>query len=305
MPHSNEQKSAFLENAGTVKAKLNYLDPNVTHPYFYSSKDIVPEGVALSNIATVSHEITLTDLNSIPEEGRKELGFDTDHAGFELIRGFGKEATREDWANAKWEDEEWIKQVYYADVDALLKKHKGVTYTYIFDHTLRKRQTDPTKEKVDNPNARQPVFQAHVDQSNWAGQNRVLKHLGPEAHEKLKRGEIRAQIVNVWRPLRGPVFDHPLAVADFRTVPLSDLVVSELRYATWTGQTLSIHENPAHRWYYARGMEAEQALLLKCYDSTDAVLTPHSAFVDPTTPPDALPRWSIELRVLAITELAA
>jgi len=302
MPHSNEI-SGLLEKAGTVKGKLNFLDKSVTNPYYYAYS--VPEGERTSNVVHVEQEVTFTDLNSISEEGRKELGFDTDHAGFELIRGFGKEATREEWQNERWEDEEWIKQVYYADVDALLKKHKGVTSTFVFDHTLRRRRTEENKNQPETPDARQPALFAHVDQSNWAGQNRVLKHLGPEAHEKLKRGEIRAQLINVWRPLRGPVLDHPLAVADFRSVEASDLVPSELRYPTWTGQTLAIYPNPAHRWYYARGMETEQVLFLKCYDSTDAVLTPHSAFVDPTTPVDAPPRWSIELRVLAITELTS
>jgi hypothetical protein len=41
--------------------------------------------------------------------------------------------------------------------------------------------------------------------------------------------------------------------------------------------------------------------LLKCYDSaTDgrARFGPHTAFIDPTTPPDAAPRESIELRAL-------
>lgn len=187
-------------------------------------------------------------------------------------------------------------------MDALLKKLKGVTYTFIFDHTLRRRRTEENKDQPETPATRQPVLGAHVDQSNWAGQNRVLKHLGQETYDKLKRGEIRAQLINVWRPLRGPVLDHPLAVADFRSIQASDLVVNELRYPTWTGQTLSIYANPAHRWYYAGGMEPDQALLLKCYDSNDAVLTPHTAFVDPTTPADAPPRWSIEVRVLAITE---
>ena len=52
-------------------------------------------------------------------------------------------------------------------------------------------------------------------------------------------------------------------------------------------------------------MRADEALLLKCYDSaTDgrARFTPHSAFEDPTTPPDAPPRESIELRTLVFFE---
>lgn len=42
--------------------------------------------------------------------------------------------------------------------------------------------------------------------------------------------------------------------------------------------------------------------VLYSFDSYDdgkrAILTPHTAFVDPTTPPDALLRESIELRLL-------
>jgi hypothetical protein len=49
-------------------------------------------------------------------------------------------------------------------------------------------------------------------------------------------------------------------------------------------------------------MKPDQALLLKTYDSeTDgrARFMGHSAFVDPTTPPDALTRSSIEIRTMA------
>ncbi|MFX6888168.1 CmcJ/NvfI family oxidoreductase, partial [Acinetobacter baumannii] len=59
--------------------------------------------------------------------------------------------------------------------------------------------------------------------------------------------------------------------------------------------------NPAHRWYYVPRMTADEALLLKCYDSATDGRTrfcPHTAFVDPTTPADAAPRESIEVRTL-------
>ena len=48
-------------------------------------------------------------------------------------------------------------------------------------------------------------------------------------------------------------------------------------------------------------MTADEILLLKCFDfNTDgqARFAPHTAFADPTTPPDAPPRESIELRTL-------
>ena len=58
--------------------------------------------------------------------------------------------------------------------------------------------------------------------------------------------------------------------------------------------------NPNHRWFYVPGMQPEEALLLKCYDSAHdgTRFGPHTAFVDPTTPPGAPLRESIELRTL-------
>jgi hypothetical protein len=60
--------------------------------------------------------------------------------------------------------------------------------------------------------------------------------------------------------------------------------------------------SPKHRWLYFPRMAPDQALLLKTYDSeTDgrARFMGHSAFEDPTTPSDAPPRESIEVRVMA------
>jgi hypothetical protein len=122
--------------------------------------------------------------------------------------------------------------------------------------------------------------------------------LGDEA-EELLRG--RVQIINLWRPIRGPLRDAPLAVCDARTVAFSDLVPSDLVYPNRVGETYAVTYSPSHRWYYVPAMQPEEALLLKCYDSrTDgpARFAPHTAFEDPTAPADVLPRESIELRTL-------
>jgi hypothetical protein len=52
-------------------------------------------------------------------------------------------------------------------------------------------------------------------------------------------------------------------------------------------------------------MRQDEVMLIKCFDSADdgrARFVPHAAFVDPTTPADALPRQSIELRTLVFYE---
>jgi hypothetical protein len=121
----------------------------------------------------------------------------------------------------------------------------------------------------------------------------------PNEAEKLLRG--RVQIINVWRPIRGPLRDTPLAVCDARSVKPEQLVASDLVYTNRVGETYSVLFDPGHRWFYAPEMRVDEALLLKCYDSNGdgrARFAPHSAFTDPTTPPDALARESIEIRAL-------
>ncbi len=57
--------------------------------------------------------------------------------------------------------------------------------------------------------------------------------------------------------------------------------------------------NPAHRWTYFPNMARHEALLIKVYDAAEdgrARFTIHTAFDDPTSPPDAPPRESIETR---------
>ena len=51
-------------------------------------------------------------------------------------------------------------------------------------------------------------------------------------------------------------------------------------------------------------MTTEEAYVFTCYDSRDgrARFTPHTGFMDPNTPADALPRQSIEIRAYAFWE---
>ena len=144
---------------------------------------------------------------------------------------------------------------------------------------------------------RQPVTAVHNDYTINSGPQRVRDLMGEEADELLSH---RFEIVNVWRPIRGPLRDAPLAVCDATTVDFTDFVASDLVYRDRTGEIYRVKYNPAHRWFYVPEMRADEALLIKCYDSAldKARFTAHSAFEDPTAPADMLPRESIELRTL-------
>lgn len=111
----------------------------------------------------------------------------------------------------------------------------------------------------------------------------------------------RVQVINLWRPIKGPLLDTPLAMCDGASVAQKDLVASDLIYPNRRGETYSVTYHPSHKWFYFSEMQVHEALLLKCYDSASDGRTrfgPHTAFTDPTTPADAPPRESIELRAL-------
>ncbi len=113
-----------------------------------------------------------------------------------------------------------------------------------------------------SPDKRQPVMQAHVDQTVAASIARVHRHLPPdEAPERLKH---RFQIINVWRPIGVPALELPLALCDFRSVdPKNDVFPVALVYPDREGETLSVKHSPNHKWKYVRGMTPNDVVLIK------------------------------------------
>ena len=126
---------------------------------------------------------------------------------------------------------------------------------------------------------------AHNDYTLKSGPQRVRDLLPEEAEALLKN---RFAVINVWRPIRGPVEEMPLAVCDARSIARRDLVPTDLKYPDRTGEVHSLAFNPAHRWFFIPAHGGDEVILLKCYDSADdgrARFTAHGAFVDPATRP--------------------
>jgi hypothetical protein len=263
----------------TIEATLNYLLDTGEMPWTYSGgrgSTIVrsgatpdPRSVALHNGRQHATEFTLDD------------------HGFRFVRHNTK--VRE------FLDEEELRQVYYPEMEALVKAESGASRVVIFDHTLRAADD----EMREAHKIREPVQRVHNDYTEWSAPQRVRDLLPDEAEELLSR---RFAIVQVWRPIRYPVESFPLAICDARSVLPEDFVISERRYPNRVGQTYAIKYNPRHRWYWFPRMRREEALVFKVYDSlTDgrARWTAHTAFDDPTAPANARPRESIEIRTLA------
>ena len=271
-------------NLPGIDATLNYLTPMVERPRNYTFDP--PPGVPWSNTEHEAHLVTIHDVRPVASQ------VSLDREGFAVLH---QQSAVHDF----WDDDE-VRRTYYPEAERVIAEHTGASKVFIFDHTLRRRVKGAEDRAKGAP--RQPATRVHVDHTANSGPQRVRDFFGDEA-ERLLRG--RVQVINLWRPIRGPLRDAPLAVCDVESVAPNDLVPSDLVYQHRVGETYGVTYNPSHRWYYVPEMQPHEALLLKCYDSaTDgrARFVPHTAFIDPTAPEDAPPRESIELRTLVFHE---
>jgi hypothetical protein len=263
-----------------VDAELQYLAPMTERPRILAYEP--PPGDPSTNLVIETHHVPIYDLREVAG------GTTLDQEGFELLH--------QQSAVQNFYDDDEVRRVYYPEAERLIGGLTGADRVFIFDHTVRKRVWGSNDRAPGTP--RQPATRVHVDHTARSAPQRVRDFFGAEAEALLKG---RVQIINLWRPIRGPLRDAPLAVCDARTVAPRDLVGTDLVYRDRVGETYSVTYSPAHRWFYVPEMMPHEALLLKCYDSaTDgrARFMPHTAFTDPTASADILPRESIELRTL-------
>jgi len=263
-----------------VEAGLLYLEPTAGKPR--SLEFEAPPGVPQTTAVYRERKVAIHDVRPIAAT------LSLDEQGFRLLRA----PTR----LKNFDAEDTITQQYYDEAIALLREVTGASRVVVFDHTIRRRIAGVSDRASGFP--RQPVPRVHVDYTVKSGPQRLRDVLPDEASELLKK---RFAVINVWRPINGPIQDSPLAVSDARSVANQDLIATDLVYPNRTGEIYYVKFNPAHKWFYAPAMRDDEVMLIKCYDSLDdgrARFVPHSAFVDPTTPANALPRQSIELRTL-------
>lgn len=264
-----------------VRATMNYTVDNGVPPdyYFYEPGP----SVKLNPPGTDVREVDIH--NAWPIADRLSL----DVEGFEL-HPFTAPFT-------DFDDEAAVKSRFYEQVIAFVKASTGARRVLVFDHTIRKRLSSDLKAQTTVQ--RPAVMLVHSDYTVKSGPQRVRDLLPEEAEGLLKR---RVAFYNVWKPLYRRVEELPLAMCDATSHDDGDMLVMELKYRERTGEIYVMRHSPRHRWMYFPHMEPEQALLLKTYDSeTDGRcrFMGHSAFEDPTTPPGAMKRESIEVRTMA------
>ena len=259
-----------------VEAAFNYLAPMDERPYYYAHTP--PEGQPWRNTHGDRRTLSVHDARENPTAS-------LDREGFELAQ---LDSQCDPYQAGS------VRSVYFPEVERAVRDTTGAARVVAFDFNLRAGDGEGLGGLDDT---QQPVRFVHNDYTVGSGPQRVRDLMGDEAAALL---EHRFAVINVWKPIQGPVLETPLAFCDAQGIEPDHLVATDLRYEDRTGEIYSLTWGAGHRWYYYPCMQTDEALLLKCYDSDTqrARFTAHSAFDDPETPTNAPPRESIEVRTL-------
>ncbi|CAG8960611.1 hypothetical protein HYFRA_00013489 [Hymenoscyphus fraxineus] len=275
-------RSSYIPRGDAV-VTLNYFTPPEDGSVPFNYVEDPPEGEPKQNYGMVDIQVPITDIRGHEDE------YNLDKDAFKVVSNVPESAEKD------FVDDASIEKNYYPELEKLILDHvPGSNRVVFFDHTIRRS----------SPGAnRGPVTRVHIDQTKTSARQRVFQH-APEDAEKLLQGRYR--IINIWRPLNGPVQSSPLGFASSATMEDEDLIPIEHRYPDRTGEIAGIRYNEGQKWYYLSGMENNERLFLECFDSealkpnseVKGGRVPHTAFTDPRTPEGAVGRDSIEVRTL-------
>lgn len=269
-----------------VDASLSYLVPTELRPCSYACEP--PPGVPWENCRYAPQVVRIADARRGPATSVQCEGFELWDAP-SALRDFL--------------DTEAVRATYYPEAAELALAATGARRAHVFDHLVRRREAGRpglTFGRRATGGQAAANGRVHNDYSEASG----LRRLALVLSDARERAEVaRHAIVNIWRSIRGPVLDTPLAVCDARSVGAAELVSGEVRYAKRSGEIYLLTHSPRHRWSYYPAMDRHEALIFKQYDSQVsgvARFTPHAAFDHPQVPEGAPLRESIELRCLVV-----
>lgn len=263
-----------------VEGTVNYTAPMRERPRYYAndhSRDV---------LVLEPHRVTIEDARTRADPPR--LARD----GFQLVPH--RSAVRD------FRDGEEVMRVHRAEIERLIMQVSGADRAVVRGGgLLRFGERSPDSGRLNNS---LPARFIHVDISDTPARGMAEQSRPADVDRPIRR----FAHYNVWRVISPPPQDVPLAICEPLSVDREDLVPADAVFDApgqpeWSFEGWVVRHNLRHRWTYFSDMHKDDALMFITNDSDPAAphCAPHSAFDDPSCPPDAVPRTSIEMRGVA------
>lgn len=319
-----------------ITGVFNYLKPSVRHSLYRNGevltrRDQDGSDAGMEGVDIEEQEVLVQDARRL--DGSDRCTIETN--GFDLLTCSLVDSDIDFLLHDQ------VTQHYYLACVNIVQQVTGAVHVVAFDYNVRSAAGKSSKKQINGgQQVQSPGHFVHGDYTLTSapqrlrdlaqppGKNDTLRSILSQNESLLSKQEVahalegggRWAIINVWRNIaEEPVVSHPLALCDAQSVDPKDLVVFEIHYPGRVGENYFSKYSSGHNWYYYPSMTRDEALLIKQWDSAgelartsgtrgDAMgegpctFSFHSAFVDPTTPPDAPERWSIEVRCIALYE---
>ena len=269
---------AARAHPAVVESQIDFLVPGLERPFAYGREAFGPEAET-ARFAT--HTVQIEDI-------RGGDGLTLEQHGATL--GWWPTRVR------RFYDEQHVMRRYYPECADIIRTALGADRVIVFDHNVRRGGSPQSLAQPGSVG--RPVHHAHTDYTPRSARRRLREELGANAEQEVSR----FVQVNLWRPIRGPLREAPLAICAGDSLSEDQLCTVELRYRDRNGEIYYLLHAPGQRWHFASDMTVDEAWLIKNFDSAPrgaGHLAPHSAFTDPQALPGP-PRESIEVRALAL-----
>ncbi|KAI1490510.1 hypothetical protein F5X96DRAFT_694573 [Biscogniauxia mediterranea] len=282
----------------TVTSTLWYLKKlplyETTKPYVVNLPlSHVPTGQRTNQDCLAYSGIQIKDIRTAEETPT------LDRNGFELSGAIPLSLEYEEFR-----DPAKVREVYLENVKTALLEMTGADQAHALHLAIRRRHPSFPEKPRGSREAEtdQPVQGVHCDYTPLQAYNSLRTALGDEKANEIWH-ERRVEIIQVWRPIRGPVLDWPVGVCESTSVNKDvDLVPTDNVWSYSISETYNVFHSPEHKWYFVSEQGPEDVLLFKGFDNAEGVSTfcPHAAFKLDGADDVTQMRESVECAVLLV-----
>ena len=282
--------AAASEAAGdSIEAEIGYLSPESRVNRFFWARD----GGRLGTSITQAARVTIRNARAAGHD------FTLDRHGFTLARYPTSLPGIDDRAA--------IDGLYAGEVEAIVTDLTGADLVIPMGAEVR-------SSRPDGYAVHPPAARAHIDYDVQTAERIATRRFAAAMPDG--PAPARFVLLSIWRCFSPPPQDWPIALCAFESckddpavrvpritverLPVGDAISAPVEGEARMGASALFAHDPAHRWFYYPDMTRDEIIAIKFHDSdrSRAWRTPHCAFHDESRP-DALPRESIEFRVVA------